>query len=226
MQPSVRFSSPIPTVAPNVRVDTLRAVLTRYPSPSSNSSASSSISSLEVQVGPSFHSAHPLYLPNIRLPSTVRYPAPCQSNPRAVALSDVLRLTEVRRPPASFGSAVHLIQGVGTACRPCMFERRAGRCSKAILCDFCHLHTRPGAVSHYQPVGPVVQRDLLTVGAMHETNTSQGQLRQTQTYVPTVRAVSSPPLALTSGESQQAARLLQASASATSAASPSLQFII
>lgn len=39
----------------------------------------------------------------------------------------------------SFGSVLHLC-GHLDHCRPCMFERKARRCKKSWLCDFCHFH--------------------------------------------------------------------------------------
>eukprot|EP00913_Durusdinium_trenchii_P016747 g15741.t1 len=60
-----------------------------------------------------------------------------------LVVSDVLRLKAQDRPQlqvCSFGSLLHSCQ-TEAPCRPCMFERVPGRCKKAWLCDFCHLHS-------------------------------------------------------------------------------------
>mmetsp|Transcript_55066 Transcript_55066/g.131223 ORF Transcript_55066/g.131223 Transcript_55066/m.131223 type:complete len:189 (+) Transcript_55066:112-678(+) len=99
-----------------------------------------------ILLGPSQTCTAPFLIHNLRLPSRRRFPGPMQSNEDCIALSDILRLSEARSEfPLSFGSAKHIISGSGEHCRPCMFERRAGRCSKAWLCDFCHLHTKQTA---------------------------------------------------------------------------------
>lgn len=71
-----------------------------------------------------------------------------RSNSDKVSLLDIQRLqtavaTTDRTQPLSFGSVVHLC-GFRGNCRPCMFERVAGRCKKIWLCDFCHLHAGRG----------------------------------------------------------------------------------
>eukprot|EP00747_Dinoflagellata_sp_TGD_P213806 gnl/TRDRNA2_/TRDRNA2_86720_c1_seq1.p1 gnl/TRDRNA2_/TRDRNA2_86720_c1~~gnl/TRDRNA2_/TRDRNA2_86720_c1_seq1.p1 ORF type:complete len:127 (+),score=14.65 gnl/TRDRNA2_/TRDRNA2_86720_c1_seq1:50-382(+) len=73
---------------------------------------------------------------------------PVISNMRTLALGDVLRLSKARDAscPYSFGTVAHFApvqprNSSAVPCRPCMFERWAGRCSKKWLCDFCHLHT-------------------------------------------------------------------------------------
>mmetsp|Transcript_86355 Transcript_86355/g.278889 ORF Transcript_86355/g.278889 Transcript_86355/m.278889 type:complete len:379 (-) Transcript_86355:326-1462(-) len=65
-----------------------------------------------------------------------------RSSPGSLSLGDIVRLSAARsaEAPLSFGSMLHLCNGEGGPCRPCMFERWAGRCNKKWLCDFCHLH--------------------------------------------------------------------------------------
>uniref|UniRef100_A0A6U6J1T5 Uncharacterized protein n=1 Tax=Zooxanthella nutricula TaxID=1333877 RepID=A0A6U6J1T5_9DINO len=61
-------------------------------------------------------------------------------------LQDIILLSVLRPSgaPLSFGSVLHdpkqPVQGGSMQCRPCMFERWVGRCTKSWLCDFCHLH--------------------------------------------------------------------------------------
>jgi len=102
---------------------------------------------LEVIVGPTHHASMPYDLQSLWLPrrDTSRLTmtrAPLKSSPRVLAMSDTILLTNARRSgaPLSFGSVLHLVHGNGEQCRPCMFERWAGRCNKKWLCDFCHLH--------------------------------------------------------------------------------------
>merc|ERR1719362_214786 len=66
---------------------------------------------------------------------------PLKSGPRCLSLGDALRLSEARKSqaPLSFGSVLHLNWDGKIRCRPCMFERWPGRCTKSWLCDFCHL---------------------------------------------------------------------------------------
>ncbi|CAJ1416266.1 unnamed protein product [Effrenium voratum] len=58
-----------------------------------------------------------------------------------VEVTDVLRLSQADTSQVrSFGSLLHSCR-TEAPCRPCMFERVPGRCKKAWLCDFCHLHS-------------------------------------------------------------------------------------
>eukprot|EP00929_Paragymnodinium_shiwhaense_P122080 TRINITY_DN94626_c0_g1_i1.p1 TRINITY_DN94626_c0_g1~~TRINITY_DN94626_c0_g1_i1.p1 ORF type:complete len:320 (-),score=40.23 TRINITY_DN94626_c0_g1_i1:61-1020(-) len=70
-------------------------------------------------------------------------PTNIRSSARELYFSDVLFLCQARTTaPLSFGSVQHYLYGSGcdnTFCRPCMFERSAGRCIRGTLCDFCHL---------------------------------------------------------------------------------------
>jgi len=102
----------------------------------------------EVIVGPTHHASMPYDLQSLWLPRRdtsclTMTRAPLKSSPRLLAMSDTILLTNARRSgaPLSFGSVLHLVHGNGQHCRPCMFERWAGRCNKKWLCDFCHLHT-------------------------------------------------------------------------------------
>jgi len=69
---------------------------------------------------------------------------PITSRRNMLSLSDIQRLRHWREVdgwrPLSFGSVLHLCNHT-EHCRPCMFERKARRCRKSWLCDFCHLHT-------------------------------------------------------------------------------------
>jgi len=104
--------------------------------------------SAEVVVGPTDLAVTPLKLEDLCLFQLERHTGtmkrvPLVSNPRRLSLADALRLSQARpeEAPLSFGSTLHLNYGAGQPCRPCMFERWAGRCNKSWLCDFCHLHT-------------------------------------------------------------------------------------
>lgn len=101
----------------------------------------------EIIVGPTKMASMPFNLEDLSLPQgslkggSVEA-VPLKSSSRCLSLSDARRLSHARleEAPLSFGSVVHLNHGPGHKCRPCMFERWAGRCSKSWLCDFCHLH--------------------------------------------------------------------------------------
>eukprot|EP00747_Dinoflagellata_sp_TGD_P171372 gnl/TRDRNA2_/TRDRNA2_205301_c0_seq1.p1 gnl/TRDRNA2_/TRDRNA2_205301_c0~~gnl/TRDRNA2_/TRDRNA2_205301_c0_seq1.p1 ORF type:complete len:395 (-),score=39.00 gnl/TRDRNA2_/TRDRNA2_205301_c0_seq1:149-1333(-) len=64
-----------------------------------------------------------------------------QSSARTLTLSDCLRLSKARGAicPLSFGSVQHFVDPLRSTCRPCMYERWAGRCARKWLCDFCHI---------------------------------------------------------------------------------------
>lgn len=112
---------------------------------------------INVIVGPTNMAVAPFTLEQLWLRTVSKGPCPLgfgsatpqlvkvmlRSSPRQLSLSDALRLSEARslQAPLSFGSVLHICQGDKAPCRPCMFERWAGRCSKKWLCDFCHLHT-------------------------------------------------------------------------------------
>eukprot|EP00747_Dinoflagellata_sp_TGD_P019189 gnl/TRDRNA2_/TRDRNA2_127003_c0_seq1.p1 gnl/TRDRNA2_/TRDRNA2_127003_c0~~gnl/TRDRNA2_/TRDRNA2_127003_c0_seq1.p1 ORF type:complete len:293 (+),score=40.88 gnl/TRDRNA2_/TRDRNA2_127003_c0_seq1:77-880(+) len=70
---------------------------------------------------------------------------PISSTAKALSLSDCLRLSKARDVtcPLSFGSVEHISSQLHMNCRPCMYERRAGKCARKWLCDFCHV------VQHY-----------------------------------------------------------------------------
>uniref|UniRef100_A0A7S4W575 Uncharacterized protein n=1 Tax=Alexandrium monilatum TaxID=311494 RepID=A0A7S4W575_9DINO len=127
----------------------------RQCSPAADSDAESECSapsepdeSAEIIVGPTNLAVMPLKLEDLCLFRLERHTGtvkrvPLVSNPRRLSLADALRLSHARpeEAPLSFGSTLHLSYGAGQPCRPCMFERWAGRCIKSWLCDFCHLHT-------------------------------------------------------------------------------------
>lgn len=107
--------------------------------------------SAELVVGPTDLAVQPYRLEDLclpdRLPSGHVVQAPLQSGPRCVSLRDMARLSAARpaQAPLSFGSTLHLnYGGPQSKCRPCMFERWAGRCTKSVLCDFCHMHENKG----------------------------------------------------------------------------------
>jgi hypothetical protein len=119
----------------------------------SESSSESGDLEQEVLIGPTDMgvSGLPITLQQLYLPPFLRNgvpnfnadasPVPIRSGPRRMILSEYLRLKHCRPPAAiSFGSAIHLNFGPDQGCRPCMYERRPGRCAKSFLCDFCHLH--------------------------------------------------------------------------------------
>mmetsp|Transcript_81709 Transcript_81709/g.239875 ORF Transcript_81709/g.239875 Transcript_81709/m.239875 type:complete len:476 (+) Transcript_81709:132-1559(+) len=116
---------------------------------SEDDSASEDGESADVIVGPTELAVQPMKLKDVSLPMQTGLSnnsvlkKPISSSPRCLSISDCLRLANVRpfEAPLSFGSALHLSCGPGHQCRPCMFERWAGRCNKSWLCDFCHLHT-------------------------------------------------------------------------------------
>jgi len=100
----------------------------------------------EVLVGPTHLAVKPFKLEDQALPQRFGqsgiFAVPLQSGPGCLSLSDALRLADARsgRAPLSFGSTLHLCRGHDKLCRPCMFERWVGRCTKSWLCDFCHMH--------------------------------------------------------------------------------------
>lgn len=110
-------------------------------------SASDDDNHREVFVGPTHLAVLPFRLEDCALPDTegpgnsVQF-IPLKSGPRCLSLADARRLEKGRpgQAPLSFGSTLHLTYGDSRSCRPCMFERWAGRCTKGYLCDFCHLH--------------------------------------------------------------------------------------
>jgi hypothetical protein len=100
----------------------------------------------EVIVGPTYLSVAPMEFHQIHLTDFKQGDAPMaiRSGQKCLHLSDVTRLGQVRpEAPVSFGSSRHAVFGpCKERCRPCMFERWPGRCTKAWLCDFCHLHAK------------------------------------------------------------------------------------
>eukprot|EP00928_Gymnodinium_smaydae_P052731 TRINITY_DN3687_c0_g1_i5.p1 TRINITY_DN3687_c0_g1~~TRINITY_DN3687_c0_g1_i5.p1 ORF type:complete len:575 (-),score=83.42 TRINITY_DN3687_c0_g1_i5:425-2077(-) len=79
-----------------------------------------------------------------------------RSSNSACALSDVIWLSDIaeldlgrtKEAPISFGSIVHLSSSYSKNCRPCIFEKRLGRCVRGKGCEFCHLH----AGQRYRPL--------------------------------------------------------------------------
>eukprot|EP00439_Symbiodinium_sp_Y106_P051696 s2135_g6.t2 len=65
------------------------------------------------------------------------------SSQRQVALSDVLRLNQgLEGQQLSFGSALHMGDGVDPLCLVCSYHKPPRRfCTKGAFCDFCHLHS-------------------------------------------------------------------------------------
>ncbi|CAE7943525.1 bst1 [Symbiodinium necroappetens] len=63
----------------------------------------------------------------------------CDSN--SLRLSDYLRLTNRPGPELSFGSALHVGDGVNAVCMVCSHHKPPLKtCKRGALCDFCHLH--------------------------------------------------------------------------------------
>jgi len=97
-----------------------------------------------VLVGPTPLAVAPLRLEELSLPmsSCRNAEVALKSGPRCFSYGDAQRLADARlaQAPLSFGSVVHLRFGGKQPCRPCMFERWPGRCTKSWLCDFCHCH--------------------------------------------------------------------------------------
>jgi len=103
-----------------------------------------SLDDCDIIVGPTQHAFNPLTSDMLTLKDTDGKQVPIKSSPGRIYLSDVRRLshkseTAEKSIPVSFGSALHLCGHVDK-CRPCLFERAAGRCRKLWLCDFCHMH--------------------------------------------------------------------------------------
>jgi len=100
---------------------------------------------VDVLVGPTQHAMKPMRLDDQTLPQKCCngevLHVPFNSGPRCMSLGDALRLSDAGagQAPLSFGSVLHLNFGGKLPCRPCMFERWAGRCIKSWLCDFCHV---------------------------------------------------------------------------------------
>ncbi|CAE7939405.1 unnamed protein product [Symbiodinium sp. KB8] len=47
----------------------------------------------------------------------------------------------IQQPELSFGSALHVGDGVNSLCLVCSYHKPPLRtCSKGVFCDFCHLH--------------------------------------------------------------------------------------
>eukprot|EP00928_Gymnodinium_smaydae_P026239 TRINITY_DN20669_c0_g1_i3.p1 TRINITY_DN20669_c0_g1~~TRINITY_DN20669_c0_g1_i3.p1 ORF type:complete len:425 (-),score=30.64 TRINITY_DN20669_c0_g1_i3:159-1379(-) len=71
-----------------------------------------------------------------------------RSSNTVCALSDVIWLSKIAEfdldrtkvAPISFGSIVHLSSSYSKNCRPCIFEKRPGRCVRGKNCEFCHIH--------------------------------------------------------------------------------------
>mmetsp|Transcript_84491 Transcript_84491/g.185440 ORF Transcript_84491/g.185440 Transcript_84491/m.185440 type:complete len:630 (-) Transcript_84491:168-2057(-) len=108
-----------------------------------------------VVVGPTDYAVAPMTFEGLWLPiepdtgqkggdqdaTSAQKKVPIRSRGHQLFLSEALRLGNLRSPPLSFGSTLHVSWGDAcSACRPCMFERWPGRCNKSWLCDFCHLH--------------------------------------------------------------------------------------
>eukprot|EP00747_Dinoflagellata_sp_TGD_P152668 gnl/TRDRNA2_/TRDRNA2_177328_c3_seq1.p1 gnl/TRDRNA2_/TRDRNA2_177328_c3~~gnl/TRDRNA2_/TRDRNA2_177328_c3_seq1.p1 ORF type:complete len:522 (-),score=51.67 gnl/TRDRNA2_/TRDRNA2_177328_c3_seq1:109-1485(-) len=97
---------------------------------------------VEVVVGPKLAvvggSLQDYALPDAKRANAV---VPIVSNSRILAVSECLRLSKARgiTCPLSFGSVQHFCNPLHRNCRPCMYERWAGRCVRKWLCDFCHL---------------------------------------------------------------------------------------
>jgi len=75
-------------------------------------------------------------------PLYINKPGHVKSSETVLALSDILKLVNARQgqAPASFGSMSHMSGCSHDVCRPCRFERTAGRCKHGMACEFCHMH--------------------------------------------------------------------------------------
>eukprot|EP00927_Polykrikos_kofoidii_P080228 TRINITY_DN7710_c0_g1_i1.p1 TRINITY_DN7710_c0_g1~~TRINITY_DN7710_c0_g1_i1.p1 ORF type:complete len:678 (+),score=45.61 TRINITY_DN7710_c0_g1_i1:141-2036(+) len=96
-----------------------------------------------VILGPTHHAAGAQRLEDLLVPRIGDGPmVSLKSRPDCIYVSEVFALQQARsaRTPLSFGSIPHLQNGPQAKCRPCMFERRVGRCNRRFLCDFCHMH--------------------------------------------------------------------------------------
>lgn len=95
---------------------------------------------VEIIVGPTDHAVLPLSFEKLWINDDS---VAVRSRSKHLSVSDVLLLKSEPEPTntvRSFGSLLHSCRTEAT-CRPCMFERVPGRCKKAWLCDFCHLHS-------------------------------------------------------------------------------------
>jgi len=97
----------------------------------------------EVIVGPTPLAVQPLSFSELSIPGGES--TSILSGVTSIRLSEVTRLkcprgSSAEPLPLSYGSILHIC-GFEDRCRPCMFERSAGRCRKSWLCDFCHMHT-------------------------------------------------------------------------------------
>lgn len=103
---------------------------------------------VEVVIGPTPMAVQPYVMEELHIPDSFsdggkRAIVSCSNR---VSIGEVSRLRVLPDGsdcplPVSFGSVLHIC-GHEQHCRPCMFERSAGRCRKGWLCDFCHMHNR------------------------------------------------------------------------------------
>mmetsp|Transcript_115498 Transcript_115498/g.359731 ORF Transcript_115498/g.359731 Transcript_115498/m.359731 type:complete len:308 (-) Transcript_115498:69-992(-) len=98
----------------------------------------------EVIVGPSHFAFDPVGPQAMRLCSTYGEQVEIRSSEGCLYYSEIELLSFARggrthQQPLSFGSVLH-VNGHADKCRPCLFERAAGRCRRLWLCDFCHMH--------------------------------------------------------------------------------------
>lgn len=108
-----------------------------------DSAASECSTDDEVIVGPTPLAVQPLSFSELSIPGGGKNSI--LSGVASVRISEVVRLkcprgSSAEPLPLSYGSILHIC-GHEDRCRPCMFERSAGRCRKSWLCDFCHMHT-------------------------------------------------------------------------------------
>eukprot|EP00440_Ansanella_granifera_P040350 gb/GFBE01043765.1/.p1 GENE.gb/GFBE01043765.1/~~gb/GFBE01043765.1/.p1 ORF type:complete len:567 (+),score=79.99 gb/GFBE01043765.1/:1-1701(+) len=96
---------------------------------------------LEIVVGPTQFAVMPRKFEDFWIEDKSGHKESINSHAVTLSVRDILRLTAARDDPQplSFGSLPHVCGF--EKCRPCMFERTAGRCKKIWLCDFCHLHS-------------------------------------------------------------------------------------
>eukprot|EP00747_Dinoflagellata_sp_TGD_P139536 gnl/TRDRNA2_/TRDRNA2_175903_c0_seq1.p1 gnl/TRDRNA2_/TRDRNA2_175903_c0~~gnl/TRDRNA2_/TRDRNA2_175903_c0_seq1.p1 ORF type:complete len:417 (-),score=35.59 gnl/TRDRNA2_/TRDRNA2_175903_c0_seq1:264-1514(-) len=112
---------------------------------SSSDVSDDSGSDTEVLVGPCDVAVQPCTFEKLWLSDSTGQTHRIKSRSGVLYLSDTLRLvadTPSGRRHVSFGSALHMCDGAGIRCRPCMFERGRHSCRRGRLCDFCHLHSQ------------------------------------------------------------------------------------
>ncbi|CAL1142079.1 unnamed protein product [Cladocopium goreaui] len=102
-------------------------------------------------------------------PGSVDTLASGQSTVECAVLSDTLHLTNrLDGQQLSFGSALHVGDGVNSLCLICSYHKPPNRyCAKGVLCDFCHFHGGKRGKKARQAIEDARAKDVRILKGVH-----------------------------------------------------------